>query len=311
MPLHPEIEALLANVAASGTPAFHANPPAVTRAVFRAITASLPPSAASIARTEDLAIPGPAGDIGARAYVPGGSGPFPVVVYFHGGGFVFGDLETHDTVCRDLCAGVGAVVVAIDYRLAPEHPFPAATDDCYAATRWVAEHAARWGGDARRLAVAGDSAGGNLATTTARRIRDSGGPALAAQLLVYPVTDHYDAGHPSMQQNADGYLLTRADLEWMYGHYLPRREDRANPLFAAARAGSLKGLPPAMVITAEFDPLRDEGEAYGAALKAAGVDTVVKRYEGAIHGFYSFATVLTLGRQAMEDTSAWLASKLR
>ncbi|GAC1632102.1 MAG: alpha/beta hydrolase [Nevskia sp.] len=310
MPLHPQIQGLLQNLAAAGAPAFSANPPAVTRQVFAGLVASLPPSTAVIASVADRNLPGPAGPIPVRVYTPAGAGPHPLLMYFHGGGYVFGDLETHDASCRDLCAGAGTVVVAVDYRLAPEHKFPAASDDCYAATCWVGAHAAEIGGDASRLAVAGDSAGGNLATITALRIRDEGGPKLAAQLLLYPVVDDYRRGQPSMADNAEGYLLTRADIEYMYGHYFSKATDADHPHFAALQVKSLQGLPPALVITAEFDPLRDEGEAYAKKLAADGVDVVQTRYYGAIHGFFSFAAVLDQGRQATTQAANWLRQHL-
>lgn len=309
MPLHPQIQGLLSSLATAGVPAFNANPPAVTRQVYLGLTATLPPSQAKLRSVRDSTVPGPAGPIPVRIYTPEGAGPFPIVVYFHGGGFIIGDLNTHDVPCRDLAGGTGSVVIAIDYRLGPEHRFPAAHDDCYAATRWIGEHAAEFGGNGR-LAVAGDSAGGNLSAITAIRLRDEGGPKLAAQLLIYPVTDNLDAGHPSMRDNAEGYLLSAADLQYMYGNYLNGKADESNPGFAPAKAKNLAGLPPALVLTAEFDPLRDEGEAFGKALKAAGVDVEIKRYDGAIHGFYQFAGALELGRQAVDHSNAWLKKKL-
>jgi acetyl esterase len=200
-------------------------------------------------------------------------------------------------------------VVSVDYRLAPEHKFPAATDDCLAVTRWLGEHAGEIGGDAKRIAVGGDSAGGNLAAVTALRLRDEGGPALVGQLLVYPVTDHYSKGTESMTKNADGYLLARQDMVWFSDHYLRSAADVSNPAYSPLRAKSVSGLSPALVLTAEFDPLCDEGEMYAKKLKDAGVPTTLTRYDGAIHGFFGFFSVLELGRAGMDQSCKWLKER--
>ena len=288
MPLHPQIKHLLDGIAAMGGTPLHQLPVTVARRAFRPMQATMPPSTAKIASVAGHAIEGPAGEIPLRRYTPQGPGPFPVLVFFHGGGFVIGDLDDYDGTCRELCAGAGCIVVSVAYRLAPEHRFPAATDDCLAATRWVGRHAASFGGDPARIALAGDSAGGNLATVTALRIRDEGGPALCAQLLVYPVTDHVARETASMRDNAEGYLLTRATMRWFVDHYLGPEGDPHHPHAFPLQAASLAGLPPALVVTAEYDPLRDEGEAYAAALEAAGMTTTLRRYDGAIHGFFMF-----------------------
>ena len=219
---------------------------------------------------------------------------------FHGGGWVIGDLDTADRQSREVCRGTGALVVSVDYRLAPEHRFPAAAEDCYAATRWAAEHASDHEGDATRLAVAGDSAGGNLAAVVAQMARDRGGPRLVFQLLVYPVTDGVDNDWPSYRDNGDGYLLTTAAMGWFWNHYAPSAADRRNPYASPLKAESLAGLPPALVMTAEFDPLRDEGEAYARALATAGVDAELVRYDGFIHGFFSHTGTIPATRKAME-----------
>jgi acetyl esterase len=222
-----------------------------------------------MARVENLEVPGPAGPIPVRVYVPEGDGPFPVLVYFHGGGWVIGNLDSHDVALRALANRAGTVVASVDYRLAPEHPFPAAPEDCYAATVWAATEIGAFGGDPARLAVGGDSAGGNLAAVVSQMARDRGGPAIVYQLLVYPCVDA-SMSSASFAENGDGYLLTKGWMDWFYGHYLTSPTDADNPLVSPSRAESLAGLPPALVITAEFDPLRDEGEAYAAALRAAG-----------------------------------------
>jgi acetyl esterase len=211
-------------------------------------------------------------------------------------------------MCRNLCAGSGCVVVSVDYRLAPEAKFPAATDDCLAATRWAVANAAALGADPGRVLVAGDSAGGNLAAVTALRIRDEGGPTLLGQLLIYPVTDHYDPGTPSMIENAEGYGLTRAGMIWFWDHYLADARDAAHPHASPLRAGDLSGLPPALVVTAEYDPLRDEGEYFGNRLRQAGVATRMKRWDGVNHGFFFWPGVVDKAGAAIDEACVWVRS---
>ncbi|MGQ0698121.1 MAG: alpha/beta hydrolase [Panacagrimonas sp.] len=311
MPLHPQVEGFMKQMAAAGGKAFHEMPVAECRAALSGLFAMMPPSAAKLASVADRKIPGPAGEIGVRVYTPEGAGPFPVLSFFHGGGFVLGDLESHDAVCREIAGGANCVVVAVDYRLAPEHKFPAAPDDCVAAVKWVASNAAAIKGDASRLAVAGDSAGGNLAAVVAQRLRDENGAKLCAQLLIYPATQWGGKPTKSMVDNAEGYLLTRKDMEWFGNHYLAMPADAKLPSASPALAKSLAGLPPALVLTAEFDPLRDEGEDYGKALQAAGVPTTVSRYDGAIHAFYSFFGIMEPGRKAMDESIRWLREQFR
>jgi acetyl esterase len=240
-----------------------------------------------------------------RLYTPPGRGPFPVLVYFHGGGWVIGNIAAYDPTCRALTNAAGCVVVSVEYRLAPEHKFPAAPEDCYAALQWVATNAAAINGEPARLAIGGDSAGGNLTAVVAQMARDRGGPPLVYQVLVYPVTD-YNYNTASYRENADGYLLTRDAMGWFWNHYLRSQADGSNPLASPLRAPNLRGLPPALVLTAEFDPLRDEGEAYAARLQETGVPVTLKRYDGMIHGFFSLGTVLDQGKQAMADAAAAL-----
>lgn len=259
-----------------------------------------------VASVMDRTIPGPAGELPIRIYTPEGPGPFPALVYFHGGGFVVGSLASGDPTCRALCHGASCVVVSVEYRLAPEHKFPAATDDCLAATRWLAAHAAELNADPARLAVAGESSGGNLAAVTALRLRDEGGPALRGQLLIYPVADYHTPPTPSYIANADGYLLTRAMMVWFWGHYLSDAGEANHPHAAPLRAPDLSELPAALVITAEFDPLRDEGERYAERLQQAGVPTQLARYDGMIHGFLLLSELFDEGRQAMEEAILWL-----
>ena len=255
------------------------------------------PDVPEMAKVEDRTIAAPdGGEIPLRIYWPTASpGPHPVVVFFHGGGWVIGNIESHDATVKMLAAASGMVFVSVDYRLAPEYKFPTPPEDCYAATKWVAEHAAELDVDASRLAIAGDSAGGNLAAVVALMAREREGPAIKFQLLIYPCTD-FDTTRRSMVDNAEGYFLTRAAMDWFYGHYV-NDDDRAHHFAAPIRA-DLSALPPALVITAEFDPLRDEGNEYGRLLQEAGVATTVSCYAGMIHGFFSMTSILDKAKDA-------------
>jgi acetyl esterase len=281
--------------------------PADLRALYVGQTTLLPGE--PVARVEDRRIPGPGGEIPLRIYTPEGDGPRPGIVFFHGGGWVIGNLDTHDGTARKLANASGCTVVSVDYRLAPEHRFPAAAEDCHAALAWTAAHAAELGLRADALAVAGDSAGGNLAAVTALMARERG-PALRFQLLVYPVTAP-DFDTASYRENAEGYLLTRDTMRWFWDQYAPEPAQRRNPWAAPLVAADLSGLPPALVITAEYDPLRDEGEAYARRLREAGVRAELRRYDGMIHGFLSFADVVQQGKRAVEEAGATLRAALR
>jgi acetyl esterase len=259
-----------------------------------------------VARVEDRCVAGPQGEIPVRIYTPRGQAPFPVLVFFHGGGWVIGDLDTHDGLCRQLANAASALVVSVHYRLAPEHRFPAAAEDAYAATRWVATNArAALGGDPGRVAVGGDSAGGNLAAVVALMARDRGAPPLVAQVLIYPVTDAPgDTG--SYRENAEGYLLTADAMRWFWNHYRGEGAAGREPYACPLRAPDLRDLPPALVITAEFDPLRDEAEAYAHRLREAAVPVQRSRYDGMIHGFVSMSTVFPQARAAIAEVAAAL-----
>ena len=306
MPVDPQIQALL-DLRAT-LPPLHTLTVAQAREQFaaREIPGLRIPEVAAV-RT--ISIAGPAGPLALRVYTPLGVGPFPLMVFFHGSGFVVCSLDTHDVMCRNLCAGSRCVVVSVDYRLAPEAPFPAAPDDCLTATRWAAAHAGEIGADRRRtrLVLAGYSAGGNLATVTAMRIRDQGGPPVAGQLLIYPVTDHPSGHWPSYEENAEGYGLTTAGMRWFWDNYLP---DPAGldemPCAAPYRATSLAGLPPALVITAQYDPLRDEAEAYGERMRREGVPVEIRRWNGMNHGFFFFPGLVDRATAATDEACAWV-----
>jgi acetyl esterase len=294
MPLAPEYQAMLAELASQEGPALTDLSPADARAVYRLMRPVN--TELAVGGIVDRTVPGPASDIPVRIYTPGGTGPFPVYVNFHGGGWVIGDLETADAACRDICRTAGCIVVSVDYRLAPEHRFPAAVVDSYAATQWVAANMQEIGGNGR-LAVGGESAGGNLAAVVCQRARDAGGPAIDFQLLLYPVTD-CDFERPSYHENGQGYLLEAETMRWFWSLYCADPADRQQPAAAPLRAKNLSGLPPALVITAEFDPLRDEGEAYAAAIAAAGGTVEALRFDGLVHDFFATAQIFHSSRTA-------------
>ncbi len=307
MALDPQVKAILDQMAS--LPRFEELSVADARkqTIERAAAGRLPtlPVASVVNRT----VPGPGGDLPVRIYTPNGSGPFPLMVFFHGSGFVVCNLDTHDGTCRNLCSAAGCVVVSVDYRLAPENKFPAGVDDCYQATKWAAAHAWELNANSARIVVAGDSAGGNLAAVVALMVRDQGGPALRGQLMIYPVTDYYKPGHPSYVDNAEGYGLTAAGMRWFWGHYLNDEAEADNPYVSPLRAANLRGLPPALIITAEYDVLRDEGERYGQRLAEAGVPTRVTRYDGMHHGFFQMYGLVEKAIQALEEVAAWLKER--
>ncbi|MRH41158.1 alpha/beta hydrolase fold domain-containing protein [Aquibacillus halophilus] len=253
-----------------------------------------------VGRVEDRTIPGPDGEIPVRIYTPHGQGPFPALIYFHGGGWVLGDLNSSDTSCRLLTNGVNCVVISVDYRLAPEHKFPAAVNDAYATTRWVADNASSIEVNPNCLAVGGDSAGGNLAAVVAMMARDKAGPILSYQLLIYPIVN-YNFDSNSYHENATGYMLTRDSMIWYWNHYLHNKDEGNHPYASPLQADDLNSLPPTLVITAEYDPLRDEGEAYAKRLKEAGVPVVFTRYKGMIHGFFTMTETIDKAKEATQQ----------
>jgi acetyl esterase len=310
--LDPALRGVLEGLAANGMGTLAGGTVAEARAKFRMLTVDVrqPEHVVPVASTEEATVAGAEGDIGARLYRPEASGAVPTIVYFHGGGFVIGDIETHDNQCRTLCRDVGAVVLSVDYRLVPEHPWAAAADDCEAATRWAFENVERLGGDANAIAVAGDSAGAHCAAVVAQALRDSGGPRLAAQLLTYPVVDiGHDGEYPSIEENAEGYFLTHEDMEWFEGMFAVGA-DPESPRCSPLR-GDLHGLAPAVVVTAELDPLRDQGNAYATALEEAGVPVVHRCFAGLIHGFFGFGLISPACQAAVDETTAALRGLLR
>lgn len=298
--LHPEAKVFLDQRAALGVrPVADLTVEAARAQAVRVAVATGPGEA--VAHVEDRLLPGPFGDIPVRIYLPARQGPFPLLVYFHGGGWVVGNLETVDVFCRSMTNLARCAVVSVNYRHAPEHKFPIPVEDAYAATQWIATHAAALSGDSARLAVAGTSAGGTQAAVVALMARDRGGPAIAYQLLIVPVTDH-NFETASYHENAEGYGLTAEAMRWYWKHYLRNETDGADPYASPIRAGNLRGLPPALVVTAELDPLRDEGAAYAARLRADDVPVTFRQYDGMIHAY--------LGPQANAEIAEMLRRAL-
>ena len=314
MAVAPDVDVLLQQLAAFGAAPISRQTPEQARAQmaqFALLGAQLAGPAPADVTAVDRQIPGPAGEIPVRVYTPqagGGPAARPGLVYFHGGGWVVGNVPTYDRECQEIARQAGCVVVSVDYRLAPEHKFPAGVQDCVAATRWVAAQATELGILPHRLAVGGDSAGGNLAAVVAQQLRDHGGPALCCQLLIYPATDA--AGdYASMREPGVG-LLHPADTSWFLGHYLSNQAERHDPRMSPLRAASLAGLPRAIVVVCEYDPIRDEGLAYEEALRAAGVASELLHFAGQVHGFISFAPLVPSAREALQQILAALRQAL-
>jgi acetyl esterase len=302
------MKSVLDAMVAAKNPAFHTLTPQEARRLAAARPQAGEPE--PMAKVEDRMIPS-AGEIPIRIYTPAGVPPFGALVYFHGGGWVLGNIAMTDQPCRLLANASGCVVVSVEYRLAPEHKFPAGPDDCYAATKWVADNAAALNIDPKRIAVGGTSAGATLAAAVTLMSRDRQGPHIAYQLLVYPATttELTTLSHSEFAKDSY-YVLSRADMEWFWGHYLSTVKDRTNPYACPAYAKSLRGLPPAFVITAEYDPLRDEGEAYAMRLSDEGVSTILKRYEGVTHGFFGMPGLLEKAKVAIGDAADALRSAI-
>ncbi|MBL6954500.1 MAG: alpha/beta hydrolase [Alphaproteobacteria bacterium] len=312
MAVDADLQNILDMIKAAGRLPYREVSVAEARAGYQAMVSLLDPEEEPIHRTEDRAIPGPAGEIPVRIYWPREIAPgesLGVFIFLHGGGFVIGDLDTHDPLCRRLCNGGDCIVVSVDYRLAPEHPFPASGEDCIAAMQWCAANAAELGGDSRRLAIGGDSAGGNLSAVCALHARDNGGPELSLQLLIYPaVAPSMDS--PSHAAFGEGHLLTRDNMDWFMEQYYGSRDLTAEPNFAPLIASDHGNLAPAEIIVAGYDPLRDEGMAYAKTLAAAGVPVNLVNYEGAVHAFIQFHGTSAACREAVAHCGAVLKQAL-
>lgn len=302
--LDKEAQALLEAVKAANRPEYSALGAKGARKLYKDTRAAVTPEPPEVSEIDNLAAPGPHGPIPLRYYRPAGVPKkelLPVLVFYHGGGWVIGDLDTHDVACRTLANEARCAIVSVDYRMGPEAKFPAAVDDAYAAAKWVAEEAKFLRVDAARLAVGGDSAGGNLAAVVSLLARDAGNvPKIAYQLLIYPATDMHMTT-PSHQRYGEGHLLTRSAMDWFQEQYLNDGKDRDDWRASPIRAASLKGLPPAYVLVAGFDPLRDEGEAYAMAMKQAGVPVIFREFPGQIHGFVVMGKALPQASQALAE----------
>jgi len=306
--LNQQVEEFLYDLSEQGVPPLHRLSLSEARETYRDICVpDRPPD--SVGDVRERVIDGPDGDIGLRTYTPGAGGELPAVVFYHGGGWMLGGLDTHDALCRALAAEAEAVVTAVDYRLAPEHRFPAAVEDCYAATRWVAANAGRLGADSGTLVTCGDSAGATLAAAVGMLARDRDGPGIDYQVLAYPPTNH-SFGTDSYRENAQGYFLTRADMQRFWDGYLRSEADGRHPYASPLRADRLAGLPSSFVLTCGFDPLRDEGAAFADRLAEAGVPTQYRQYDDMIHGFLTMLAEpeLDRAREAIGEIGAAIRS---
>jgi acetyl esterase len=305
MPLDHDAEILLQMIREANRPAFETVGAVAARELFMAGRKALSPDPMPIAETRDVVIPGPGGAIPARLYRSVTTGTLPVLVFFHGGGWVVGNLDSHEAMCRHVANRAEGAVLSVDYRMGPEHKFPAAVEDCFAATAWAAESAAQLGVDPGRLAVGGDSAGGNLAAVVSLLARDKDAPRIAYQVLIYPATDAA-MRHDSVARYAEGYVLTRATMRWFYEQYLRTPDDAADWRVSPLLASDLSRLPPAYVLTAGYDPLCDEGDAYATRLAAAGVLVTHRRFSGQVHGFVTNGRVIRAAETALDEIAGAL-----
>jgi len=309
MPLDPQIQAMVDM--APPMPALDSISIGALRAGVRQTSIAIPTLDVPLGKIYDRTIPGPGGELKVRVYQPRGTGPFPVLVYFHGGGFAVGDLDTQDSICRGLCYNADCAVMSVDYRLAPEHRFPAAPDDAYAATLWATKNAAEIGGDPARVAIGGDSAGAILSAGVTLRVRDQGGARLLGQVLFYgSMIYETDAPTKSLEEFRDGPWLRKEDIVYFWSNYLPNMtDDRKNPMACPMHAANHANLPPAFVATAECDPGRDSAEMYAGKLSAAGVSVEMRRYAGMPHGFVSMVAIVPAARKAVDEAGAWLRQR--
>jgi acetyl esterase/lipase len=300
MPLDPHLQAFLEQTGLLLKPGSAPRKPAVILAEERAKTPTLPPTneLEPVAHVENRVIAGPAGDLPVRLYTPEGTGPFPILMFFQKS-WCWGNLDTHEIMCRSLCRAAGCLVVTVDYRLAPEHPFPAGLEDCYAATHWMATHAAEFHGNPARIAVGGESGGGNLAAAITLMSRDRGGPALLFQLVLCPAADFQLT--TASWKDYNGYMFTQEEFLIVRDFYVPHVDEQSHPYATPSQAPNLRGLPPALIITAECDPLRDGGEHYGQRLLEAGVPATISRYDGMTHGFMHLKALIPQANQALAE----------
>lgn len=303
--LDPQAQRFLDDLKAAAAPPLSSVTPQVARAMHASLVKRLAGPVVPVDDVRERELPGPAGPIPIRIYTPNAGARAPVFVYFHGGGFVLGNLAMADEVCRSIANESGCIVVSVDYRLAPEHPYPGPVNDAFAATQWIAEHATEIGGDSKRIAVGGDSVGGNLATVVCLMARDRGGPAIGLQILVYPAVDPSD-DHASLRDYGTDHYLTLESMQWFGRNHVSRNVQRDDPYLWPILAPSLRGLPPALVITAEADPIRDGGERYAQRLQNEGVPTQLIRYDGMLHGFFLYPSVFDRGREAVREAAAAL-----
>lgn len=304
--MDPDVAKILADNAAEAGPALYEQTLDEARTGIHDMVADLGGDPVPVAAVEDRTIPGPAGAIPVRIYKPSDTPNLPILLFYHGGGWVVGDINSHDRLCRLLTKGANCIVVSVDYRLAPEHKYPAAPEDSYAALQWVAREAVSFGGDPSRIAVGGESAGGNLAAVVSLMARDRQGPAICYQLLLYPVTDLTSLETQSYNDFATGHFLEKASMAWFIDHYLADPSDGTQPYASPLHAPDLTNLPPAAIMTAGFDVLRDEGDAYAVRLKAAGVPVFHKCYPGFIHGFYVMTGAIAAARTAVDEACGLL-----
>lgn len=304
--LHPVLQAMLDKTVDS--PPMESFTPEQIRATDNARFAAVPRPA--VALVEDRMIKGPRGEIRIRIYRPAMTDGLPVITFFHGSGFVICSIDTHDGLCRALALRANAIVVSVDYALAPENPFPAGPDDAFAAVQWVSANAAAFGGDPSKQVVAGDSAGATMSIVSAMRARNAEGPNIAAQILIYPVTEYPDPGQPSYTEHGTGCGLTAAGMRWFWDHYLSNTADKSHPFVSPLHADNLFDLPPAYIMIAEYDVLRDEGLLFAERLKAAAIDVTVAHYYDVNHGFMSWVGLLDRADEALDAACDWLKARL-
>jgi acetyl esterase len=309
VPLDPELAALLQAAPAFDSEQLRTVPVAEYRETLKQGLLAFGPSPEAVASVVDTSMPGPGGDLPLRIYTPDAEGPLGVAVFFHGSGFVICDLDTHDHECRVLANRAGVIVVSVDYRLAPEHPFPGAVDDGVAALDWVATQAEALGADPGRIALVGDSAGGNIAAVVAQLAHQAGGPPVAFQLLIYPVTD-LRCDTQSFIDNATGYGLSADAMRWYVEQYVRTEADVLDPRASPLLAKSLDGLPPAFVVVCEYDPLCDEGKRYAHRMRDAGIDVTLRRYDGAVHGVFQMSRFTAIGARVLDDCVAALRAAI-